>query len=257
MIRLKRPDLDEVLPDEAHRAHLRSRQTDAATLQPGDKLIKSRWDSFTQGKGRDRSVGPAVVAATRAMSHEKCAYCESVRPATVEHFWPKSKYPAKMFDWPNLLPSCRDCNAHKETDFPVTHGAPVLLHPVDDEPLAHLRWDGTTGRCLLRPNDTRASETARVLDLDRLATERLHTWRRVRVLLAAATCAPVVPRVVASLRDELLPGRPYLCVVRSLLLYPPDHGHQILVKAAVRALPAIVAWVEPWLRPPAGVRWPP
>ncbi len=258
MLRLKRPPIEDVLLDFAQREHLESRRAGAASLSPGSKKIKSRWDSFTQGRGKDVDVGPRVVDATRAMSHDKCAYCESVKPATVEHYWPKAKYPSKMFDWDNLLASCRDCNSAKDADFPVSNGQPLLLNPVDDEPLEHLRWDGTTGRCLLRRRDPRATDTHRTLDLDRLATERLHKWTRVRTLLAAcAKGAPVPADIADQLRHELAPTRPYLCVVRSMLLFPPDRQHRLIVTFAVKALPDILAWVAPWILPPSGVTWPP
>lgn len=140
MIRLRRPLIEEVLPDEAHRAHLQARCCEASKLAPNDSKIKSRWNSFTQGRGKDHDVGPCVVAAVGALAHGKCAYCESGRPATVDHFWPKSRYPARLFDWDSLLPACRDCNASKDTDFPLANGVPLLLHPVSDEPLARLSW---------------------------------------------------------------------------------------------------------------------
>jgi uncharacterized protein (TIGR02646 family) len=256
VIRLRRPLIKDVLPNEAHRAKFDARRRFAAGLQSGASNIDSSWDSFRAGRGSNRDVGPRVVQAVTGMAHGKCAYCESGRPATVDHFWPKKLYPKRLFDLDNLLPACRDCNTGKLADFPLTGDAPVLLHPVDDEPLGHLRWDGLTGRCLYASGDTRAEETVRAFELDVHATERLHKWTRVRTLLGRCAAGAPVPREVADpLRGELLAERPYLCIVRSHLLYPVA-GERLLVKAAVRALPDIVAWVAPWIEVPAGVSWP-
>lgn len=50
-------------------------------------------------------------------SNNKCAFCESVPSESsyveIEHFAPKSIYPARTFDWNNLLPSCKRCNLGK------------------------------------------------------------------------------------------------------------------------------------------------
>jgi hypothetical protein len=50
---------------------------------------------------RHDDIKNALVAAF----HGKCAYCESyirhVDHGHIEHFRPKSKYPAKAFDWSN------------------------------------------------------------------------------------------------------------------------------------------------------------
>ncbi|MRT39600.1 hypothetical protein GJV03_20785 [Acinetobacter sp. RIT698] len=50
-------------------------------------------------------------------SFKKCAFCETFPEDSgnieVEHFLPKAQYPEKIFDWKNLLPSCRKCNGNK------------------------------------------------------------------------------------------------------------------------------------------------
>jgi uncharacterized protein (TIGR02646 family) len=50
-------------------------------------------------------------------SYQKCAYCECNATEggymEVEHYKPKSLYPAAIFNWENLLPSCRHCNGIK------------------------------------------------------------------------------------------------------------------------------------------------
>ena len=52
------------------------------------------------------------------MTNNKCAYCETPLDISgsymeVEHFFPKKKYPEKVVEWSNLLPSCKRCNVKK------------------------------------------------------------------------------------------------------------------------------------------------
>lgn len=259
MIRLHRPNLADALPDEDLRAVLVARQRDAASLEAGDPKIKSRWDSFVQGTGHNARLGPAVRDAVCAFCHGKCAYCEGVAAATLDHLWPKAQHPGRMFDWGNVLLSCRDCNAIKRTDFPLdAAGEPLQLDPSVDEPLAHLRWDALTGECVFSPNDARARHTVAAFALDRLARERLEKLKNVRFLLAQAVQpGGATPEVRERLRAELDVARPYLGAVRAYLLYPPDARERRLVARAVIAVPEILQWVAPWLQPPRDAAWPP
>ena len=65
----------------------------------------------------------------------KCAFCEGKPQENgnieVEHFFPKSIYPEKIFSWENLLPACRKCN-----DAKLTHdtGLQPIINPYDDDP---------------------------------------------------------------------------------------------------------------------------
>lgn len=60
-----------------------------------------------------------VLRLLRAMSRNKCFYCEaSVRvadgvPAEVDHRVPLADDPTRAFDWLNLYLCCRDCNQAK------------------------------------------------------------------------------------------------------------------------------------------------
>jgi uncharacterized protein (TIGR02646 family) len=65
----------------------------------------------------------------------KCAFCEGQPQENgnieVEHFFPKSIYPEKIFSWENLLPACRKCNDAKLTHDP---GLEPMINPYDDDP---------------------------------------------------------------------------------------------------------------------------
>lgn len=75
-------------------------------------------------------------------SNNKCAFCES-KPGEsgnieVEHFFPKSIYPEKTFEWENLLPSCRKCNEAKGTH---NTGTDPILNPYTTNPSDSLFYD--------------------------------------------------------------------------------------------------------------------
>lgn len=74
------------------------------------------------------------------MSHSKCCYSEfkidqEGRDFTIDHFFPKSKYPDKVVLWENLLPSSQQCNRAK-SDWD-TMKTPII-DPTQDEPREHL-----------------------------------------------------------------------------------------------------------------------
>jgi uncharacterized protein (TIGR02646 family) len=63
-------------------------------------------------------------------SFDKCCYCEcdiseESKFMEVEHFYDKDRYPDKVLEWKNLLPSCKRCNGAK-----LTHN--VAIEPIID-----------------------------------------------------------------------------------------------------------------------------
>lgn len=274
MIFIERPKIEDAL-DEPARNHLHSRATEAAELKPKSKTTKpddvetqpqkpknpitSRWASFQQGKGSDDPHGPRVCNAVRAFCRNKCAYCESSSAPTIEHIWPKSEYPAKMFDWDNFLAACRDCNSEKLAEFKLdeNHKA-LMIDPTLDEPLEHFRWDAITGKCKHEETNVRAVETARRIKMDRSLGERIAKLKRMRYFFAQCIREkPISDELRKLLREEFESSRSHLCIVRSYLLYPDKPEDRILISGAIRELPEILDWVKPWLHPPRGVTWPP
>ena len=79
------------------------------------------------------------VADVRRTLHEmqsgKCCYCETEIPPSgygqaIEHYWPKSHYPAKRNLWANLLLACPRCNHAKLNSFPLDErGQPLVIDP--------------------------------------------------------------------------------------------------------------------------------
>lgn len=81
-------------------------------------------------KGCDfRAIWGKSKKELAAMSHQKCAYCESPinaeRSAAVEHYKPKSLFPLLAYDWDNYFLGCGGCNGAKSDKWPLGGGAYV------------------------------------------------------------------------------------------------------------------------------------
>lgn len=68
----------------------------------------------------------------------RCPFCTHQKTTTLDHYLPKSKFPAFAVDPLNLVPACRDCNTNKGTYSPATRSE-QLLHPYFDD-FADVRW---------------------------------------------------------------------------------------------------------------------
>lgn len=70
--------------------------------------------------------------ALRAMSGDRCAWCEAALGSglEVEHYLPKTSFPWLRYCWQNLLPACRECNGSKRAWYPESLAGKTLLDPV-------------------------------------------------------------------------------------------------------------------------------
>lgn len=59
---------------------------------------------------------------------DKCPYCNHRNVGTLDHFLPKSEYPALAVTPCNLVPACMECNK-KKGDYRPTTPDDVLVHP--------------------------------------------------------------------------------------------------------------------------------
>jgi 5-methylcytosine-specific restriction endonuclease McrA len=116
MIRIRRPAATVSLSAKV-RAALAKRQQSANKLPVGDPKIGAAWGNFLSSKPKSE-----VATALDACFRYKCAYCEGVAAQDIEHFYPKTQYPDRMFDWDNFLRGCKNCNNFKRDRFPVQAG---------------------------------------------------------------------------------------------------------------------------------------
>ena len=247
MIRVRWPSAQDAL-DTRTQAYLDRKSAVACKLPPRDVRVGKAWKAFLSTQSRDK-VAEALDSYTTA----KCAYCEQVAAKDIEHFWPKTLYPARMFDWQNFLRSCKNCNNAKRDHFPIDgQGNNLLLDPCKDDPLYHFVGDGRTGAAGVVPDPARAKRGVTTIDLFQLNQEPIREERRQKLLVVLYLLArvdredPIEPDTREQLREELLPHRPWLGIIRQLLTRPEDK-YRSLVERALAKLPEIRGWVADWI----------
>lgn len=191
-------------------AYLAKRQAKADQKRVAGTLTpKDEW----KGARQTKSIEAVLTTLQRMMGvHERCMYCLDSHGADIEHFWPKTPYPERMFLWPNLLLCCTECGRFKGDSFPLENGQPLLVDPTVEEPWEHIDFDPTTGNLVakfdLQANDwsVKGLKTVEVLQLDRreaLAAGYSKTFRRLSAVIMGClhAGAPVVTDLISSLKE--------------------------------------------------------
>ena len=121
-------------------------------------------------------------------------YCSDSAGTDIDHYWPKSVYTERMFQWLNMLLCCTGCGRDcKGTKFPLDKGHPALLDPTRDDPWQFLDFSTTTG--ILFPlvdargkTTTTGEKTVELLKLDKrdeVNIGYLKSFRRIRRAIEA------------------------------------------------------------------------
>lgn len=106
---------------------------------------------------RDKQpLNQILLPTLRKQTSSHCSFCDgfpvaSLSIETIEHFFPKSSFPERAFDWRNLFYSCTRCQAAKKERFD-----PKILKP-DESDYDFSRYficDYTTGRIEPNPSAT-------------------------------------------------------------------------------------------------------
>lgn len=115
-----------------------------------------------------KAIWGRLKRALAAMSHQKCAYCETPinaeRSAAVEHFKPKSLFPLLVYDCGNYFLGCGGCNGAKSDKWPLDGGS--YVRPDEGDPAALFVFH-EDGRMEATQPGGAAEETIRDLDLNR------------------------------------------------------------------------------------------
>ncbi|MFO0602028.1 MAG: hypothetical protein U0324_02585 [Polyangiales bacterium] len=90
----------------------------------GEADGRDHWNDVERG---ERPVREAL----RALSGDRCAWCEAALGALleVEHYLPQSHFPHLRYCWLNLLPACGLCNGAKLTWYPPELLGRALIDP--------------------------------------------------------------------------------------------------------------------------------
>ena len=156
----------------------------------------------------------SVRATLKQMAggRQRCMYCSDSAGTDIEHYWPKSVYTERMFQWLNLLLCCTRCGRDcKGTKFPLDNGNPALLDPTMDDPWQFLDFSTTTG--ILFPladidgrTTTKGEKTVELLKLDKRDEVNIgyqKSFRRIKRAIDATVAehAPDAAALIHSLTD--------------------------------------------------------
>lgn len=181
-----------------------------------EKRTDAKLDVDREWKGARKSKPLLTVLETlrhMAGERQRCMYCGDSHGTDIEHFWPKTGFPERMFQWLNMLLCCTECGRFKGGRFPLDgNGAPLLIDPTSDNPWNFVDFEPATNAFVARFDTSidapspRGEETVRILQLDRReALEAGYgiTNRRIRaaVVRALPEAAPDAEALCRELRE--------------------------------------------------------
>lgn len=188
------------------------------------------------------------VLRQMASGLERCMYCEDSAGIAIEHFWPKSTWPHRAFDWLNYLIICTLCNSNKRDQFPLDDaGRPLLLDPTEEDPLDHMALSPATG--MLLALSLKGTLTIEIIDLDRetLVKGRAYAWTALEGLIAEYASLRQTGDSARSARVEMtIRNYPFAGVLTALLRMAVGVDADLLIEArclrAIQDFPEILAW---------------
>jgi len=182
MRRIEREDL----PVETANALQQLQQEVEAQREQAGFVPSQHWE------GKRKS--PTILAVNQVLKRmagprKRCMYCVDSAATDIEHFWPKTPHPGRMYVWENLLIACTQCGRLKSTKFPRTaDGTPLLIDPSAEDPWEFLDFDPVTGNLNARyllPAESfsvKGETTVTVLHLnsrEEISVGYLRTYRRL------------------------------------------------------------------------------
>jgi uncharacterized protein (TIGR02646 family) len=100
-----------------------------------------------------------------------CVYCRQPDTSApnlsfgVDHYRPKSVFPALVCDYENLYYCCGNCNTYKSDYWPIDEKkGPVIVNPCDHVMASHLHFDKTSGE--VNSKDFHGAHTVTLLNLN-------------------------------------------------------------------------------------------
>lgn len=201
MLRIPQADLPE--PIERYLDQQQQR-INALRDYPG-RIAKGK--ALWEAKNRNQFDAIRIALEALCPGARRCHYCEDSAADEIEHIWPKTFYPCKVFRWANYLYACGSCNGSSKRDqfavfdeheervdlirrkhdpvVPPPAGDPVFIDPRREDPMDYLDLDLGTGVFVPRAPEgsreyLRADYTIKVLKLnerDYLKHARLSAYR--------------------------------------------------------------------------------
>ena len=119
----------------------------------------------------------------RANNQDTCPICDTllIETDSIEHFLPKSKYPALSIHPFNLFPSCEKCNHKKGDKDPLLNMKyPYILHPynhpLEDDSEIHFISNDKKDLVVLHPDCQTAQEFSRLFILPDRWNDKMHRF---------------------------------------------------------------------------------
>ena len=134
-----------------------------------------------------------------------CAYCEEITKGEVDHFRPKSKFPALVYSWCNWLFVCHECNQAKLNTWSAGGYVDPCTTSTSERPERHFAFDIQTG--LISPH---ASLSSRRRHMARETIEALrlndshHLKKRAEWLLLFSRAMPEDPNASTTCTTKSL-----------------------------------------------------
>ena len=150
---------------------LKTKRTDKVTAKPTVEQQKEEADKLWNNKKNKAFEEIRSKLKKMAWGRERCMYCEDNQGTHIDHFYPKSQYPCRAFEWENFLLACESCNSnYKRNQFPLDpNGTPLLIDPTREEPREHLLLSPTTG--ILKAKSPKGKASIEVFGLYRATLE--------------------------------------------------------------------------------------
>ncbi|WP_411557961.1 HNH endonuclease [Plantibacter sp. MPB07] len=91
------------------------RHRDLVPVFPVTDDVKSDMAWLYSERFRDSPAARDIWLRIVGLAGRRCPFCHISKPKTVEHSFPKSRYPRIAVDPWNMVPACRDCNFERNT----------------------------------------------------------------------------------------------------------------------------------------------
>ena len=147
----------------------------------GNRPTDSRWRDYREYLGHSFRL--------------QCGYCESISRGQVDHFRPKSTFPALVYEWSNWIFACSACNQAKSDKWPEGGYVDPCAASESCRPENYFTFDTETGEIVpLHDLDQARYEKAITMIDDLNLNGEEHMKRRHRLLKALAAIMPDDPR---------------------------------------------------------------
>jgi hypothetical protein len=135
-----RPNIEAAASDyeqkaEARDLHLIRTATTVAGCVTKDEMVRIYDQRMASKAGPGRAIYDQIKLLPAG---DRCPFCDQRYVSTLDHFLPKSLYPALAVMPTNLVGACFECNRAKPTAVPTSREA-IILHPYFDD-ISREQW---------------------------------------------------------------------------------------------------------------------